>query len=611
MLKNNLLAAVAVGAISVAAGSIGTAVIAQDADAADQRSDDVIVVTAQRRTERLLDVPLAVSVLNSEMMEQTGVREISGIAEYLPNVQVTQSSDFNAAVTIRGVGANSRNIGFDTRVGIYVDGVYMGQSPAVNQELLDLERVEVLRGPQGTLFGKNTVAGAINLITQKPEHEFTGRFNIDVGNFGYTELGGVVNVPLGENAAGKLALSKVDRDGYVLNTTTGNYLGDRDVFSARAQITISPNDQLEINLSADALQARNHHIVGEPVTDMLGLFPVAANPEVGAVAFTFDTAENRDVYGAHMDVSYEFENGYTLRSISGYRDTDADYLNDTDYQPEDVIYVNYRDAFEQLSQEFQIVSPDDSRFSYIAGLYLYSQDATTTRDAVLGEDLYEAFVTPFVAPQAGPVVLGHGGPYTPAEIAIIAGAVGFGPEGSVVRNTGVVETRSYATYFNGSFDVTSRLTAGFGVRFSSEDKDVNWLLDGSNSGVFGIGSTGMDPFNANPAIMATPLINSRRDEHISPSANLIFALDDSSNIYARYSSGYKSGGFNLDYINAAEIAANQGLEFDKETVDAYEIGYKGSLLDGRLRLNLAGFYSTYQDYQVNQFVDLGDRKSVV
>jgi len=103
----------------------------------------------------------------------------------------------------------------------------------------------------------------------------------------------------------------------------------------------------------------------------------------------------------------------------------------------------------------------------------------------------------------------------------------------------------------------------------------------------------------------TPLINSRRDEHISPSANLIFALDDSSNIYARYSSGYKSGGFNLDYINAAEIAANQGLEFDKETVDAYEIGYKGSLLDGRLRLNLAGFYSTYQDYQVNQFVDLG------
>jgi len=492
MLKNNLLAAVAVGAISVAAGSIGTAVIAQDADAADQRSDDVIVVTAQRRTERLLDVPLAVSVLNSEMMEQTGVREISGIAEYLPNVQVTQSSDFNAAVTIRGVGANSRNIGFDTRVGIYVDGVYMGQSPAVNQELLDLERVEVLRGPQGTLFGKNTVAGAINLITQKPEHEFTGRFNIDVGNFGYTELGGVVNVPLGENAAGKLALSKVDRDGYVLNTTTGNYLGDRDVFSARAQITISPNDQLEINLSADALQARNHHIVGEPVTDMLGLFPVAANPEVGAVAFTFDTAENRDVYGAHMDVSYEFENGYTLRSISGYRDTDADYLNDTDYQPEDVIYVNYRDAFEQLSQEFQIVSPDDSRFSYIAGLYLYSQDATTTRDAVLGEDLYEAFVTPFVAPQAGPVVLGHGGPYTPAEIAIIAGAVGFGPEGSVVRNTGVVETRSYATYFNGSFDVTSRLTAGFGVRFSSEDKDVNWLLDGSNSGVFGIGSTGID-----------------------------------------------------------------------------------------------------------------------
>jgi len=182
MIKNNLLTAVALSAIAVAAGSVGAAAIAQDTESSAQNAgSDVIVVTAQRRTERLLDVPLAVSVLSAEMMEQTGVREIMGMAEYLPNVEVSQWSDFNAAVTIRGVGANSRNIGFDTRVGIYVDGVYMGQSPSVNQELLDLERVEVLRGPQGTLFGKNTVAGAINLITKKPEHEFTGSFNVEIG----------------------------------------------------------------------------------------------------------------------------------------------------------------------------------------------------------------------------------------------------------------------------------------------------------------------------------------------------------------------------------------------------------------------------------------------
>jgi len=377
------------------------------------------------------------------------------------------------------------------------------------------------------------------------------------------------------------------------------------VFSARGQITIAPNDDLEINLSVDALVARNHHILGEPVTDMLGNFPVAVNPEVGAVALSFDTAERRDVYGAHVDVSYAFDNGYTLRSITGYRDTEANYLNDTDYQPEDVISVDYTDAFEQLSQEFQIISPDDGRFSYIAGLYLYSQDATTVRDAILGADLHEAFVAPFVAPTAGPLVLGHAGPYTPAEIAIISAAIGFGPEGAVVRNIGTVETRSYAAYFNGSFDVTERLTAGFGLRYSSEDKDVNWLLDGSNSGAFGIGSTGADPYNLDPNTPATPLVSSRTDDHISPSANLTFALDEFSNIYARYSSGYKSGGFNLDYINSPELAVNQGLEFEKETVDAFEVGYKGLLMDGRLRLTLAGFFSTYQDYQVNQFVDLG------
>jgi iron complex outermembrane receptor protein len=182
---------------------------------------------------------------------------------------------------------------------------------------------------------------------------------------------------------------------------------------------------------------------------------------------------------------------------------------------------------------------------------------------------------------------------------VVSELIGFGPPLSKVFNRGSVETRSYAAYFNGAYRFTDRLKLGFGARYSTEDKDVNWLLDGRNSGIFFIGSTGADPENP------TPLINDRNDKFFAPSVNLTYTINDASNLYARYSAGYKSGGFNLDYINEDELAANEGLEFDKETVDSFEVGLKGNYLDGRLTLNLAAFIANYDDYQVNQFVDLG------
>jgi len=153
--------------------------------------------------------------------------------------------------------------------------------------------------------------------------------------------------------------------------------------------------------------------------------------------------------------------------------------------------------------------------------------------------------------------------------------------------------------------LTDRLTLGFGARWSTEDKEVDWLLDGRNSGIFAIGSTGADPTNP------SPLINDRTDDFLAPAVSLSYALSDQSNVYARYSAGYKSGGFNLDYINAVELAANQGLEFDKETVDSYELGLKGNYFDGRLSMNLAAFVANYDDYQVNQFVDLGGGRTSI
>ncbi|PHZ83250.1 TonB-dependent receptor [Paremcibacter congregatus] len=572
--------------------------------AAEEIAIEDIVVTATKRSERLKDVPISMSAISAEQLDQTGVRDLKSIAEYIPNLQISQSNDFRSTVTIRGVGAQSRNIGFDARVGVYVDGVYMGQSPSLNQELLDLERVEVLRGPQGTLFGKNTVAGAISLVTKKPGDEISGQVSADFGNLGYREFKGMVNLPVSEKVSTKFSVAKTDRDGYINNIVTGNDLMEIDTLAYRAQIRVQVSDQLEVNASFDGLNSESLILIGEPLTDMLGITTVPLAPEERVVAFSADPTDKRDIYGGHLDISYETSGGFTIKSITGYRETDASYTNVTDYAHLDIVSIEYADKYKQFSEEVQFISPDGQDFTYMVGLYYYDQKADTQRDVILGQD----FLTSYIGLLTGADAVGQ---------EVIRQTLGFGSPGDLVYNSGTVNTKSYAAYFNGGYQISDKLKLGLGLRYSIEDKDVNWLLDGRNSGhplpfahplnalAFNIGSTGSDPSNP------SPLINDRQDKFFAPAVSLTYALTDEANIYGKYSSGYKSGGFNLDYINADELAENTGLEFDKETVDSFEIGYKASYFDNKVTLNMAAFIANYDDYQVNQFVDLGGGKTSI
>ncbi len=572
----------------------------------DDEAMEELIVTATKRSERMLDVPISMSAFSAKNIEETGIRELKNIAEFIPNLHINQANDFRQAVTIRGVGAHSRNIGFDTRVGVYVDGVYMGQSPALNQELLDLERVEVLRGPQGTLFGKNTVAGAVSLVTKKPGDEFEGKVSFDIGNMGYTEFKAIVNVPLSDNISSKFSVSKTDRNGYVDNITTGNKLGERDVLAYRAQLRIQATEKFEINASFDGLESNSLILVGDPLTDTYGYGPNTSAPNEYEVAFNIDPHDERDVKGGHLDMTYDMDNGHTFKSITGYRDTDAAYTNATDYSTADTLHVNFEDHFKQFSQEFQIISPDDGKLTYMAGLYYFDQKAESLRDAILGEDLVEEFVQPYIYPLYAGGFLGLAGtPYAfPAlNPDQLAGVIGFGLPGASVYNAGTVKTESIAVYFNGAYEFSDKIKLGFGGRYSEETKDVNWISDGRYSGLFAIGTTGPDQTNP------TPLIQDRKDTYFAPAASLTYALSDSSNLYVKYAGGYKSGGFNLDFINATELTANPSLAFDKETVDSYEVGFKGVF--GDLRVNLAGFIANYDDYQVNQFVDLGGGRTSI
>ncbi|NOZ41986.1 MAG: TonB-dependent receptor [Alphaproteobacteria bacterium] len=606
-----------------------------------------IIVTAQKRSERLKDVPISMSVLSDVQLHQTGVRDLKSIAEYIPNLQISQSNDFRSTVTIRGVGAQSRNIGFDARVGVYVDGVYMGQSPALNQELLDIQRIEVLRGPQGTLFGKNTVAGAISITTKKPNDELAGRISADVGNLGFTDFKGRINIPLSDKVFAKFSVSRRDRNGYVRNTVTGHDLMGVGTTSYRAQLRFLVSDQLEINASFDGLNGNSLTLVGVPETDSFALYALNKKPQSRTVAFNRDPTDKRDVYGGHVDINYETSGGFTLKSITAYRDTKADYTNQTDYSPLDIVTIRFADRYKQFTEELQFISPSDQKLTYMAGLYYYNQRATTRRDAFIGKDLLKGYFGVLLPPGTPTAVMSG-----------IRQALNFGtPGASATTNYGDVKTKSYAGYLNGAYQVTDRLKIGFGLRYSIEDKDVSWTLDGRASGrpltipaslaglpgvdgkpigttitstsiagvnlyspaaaaqlgpfiqlnglAFNIGSTGPDPLNP------SPMTNTRRDTYFAPAVSLTYALNDDDNVYVKYSSGYKSGGFNLDFINANELAANSGLKFAKETVKSYEIGFKGSFLDNRLSLNMAGFVANYNNYQVNQFVDLGGGRTSI
>ena len=517
---------------------------------------EVITVTSQRRAQNLSEVPIALTSFSADNIQQTGVQQLREISDFIPNMEFSRGTDAGSRVTIRGVGANSRNVGFDTRVGVYLDGVYLGQSPALNQSLYDLERVEVLRGPQGTLFGKNTVAGAVNMISARPIDFFEGKASVTLGNLNAREVQGRVNMPLSDSSAVKLSASRSTRDGYIDNLSTGNKMNERDSTAVRLQFLSELSDNLELYMSADGLRSHRLSFLGEALTDPFGMTLNMEAPNKYQVATTTDTYEERDLFGAHLELSYQFGDGYAVKSISAYRDSDSEYRNDSDYSTLDFFSIVYADQYRQWSQEFQLLSPEHDHFNYIVGMYLYRQNADSVRDGVNG---------------AMSVIFGNS-------------------PGSVVTNSGQVTTTSYALFANTSYQLSDWLNLAVGLRFTDETKEVDWMLDGRASGIFGIGFT------------EDPIQQKRTDQDVSYSISLNAQLIPQVNSYIKYSTAFKSGGYNLDYVTNADLAAS--LEFDKERVGSFELGIKGAFFQHRLITNLAVFHANYSDYQVNQLMPL-------
>jgi iron complex outermembrane receptor protein len=559
----------------------------QSAEAASDAGTNDIIVTARRTNERLQDVPVAVTAFGSDALAARNVDTLDQVARFTPNIRfdgaaALSGGNYNATVFIRGVGQNDFAIFSDPGVGFYVDDVYYARSIGGVMDAVDIASVQVLRGPQGTLFGKNTIGGAMVITTARPKLDvFEGKLEATYGSFDRIDVKGAVNIPLVE---GKVALrlsgATLNRDGYVKRLYDGGTQGNRNAQMVRGTLRLAPTDTLTIDIGGDYTRARENSapsdllavanvpgITGTPfltnynrfVAPTLGITAPNGQNTLNASYITaspFETwagGPNRndlDLWGTQGTVALELGQ-VTLKSITAYRDMKAYFTRDGDNTPFTFRQTTNRDKQWQFSQELQASGKVlDDKLSFVVGGYYFKEKGSDIATADLAIGLWPPLAaTP---------------PYSPAVF---------------IQN--YTNNRSIAFYGQADFEIVPRLSVTVGARYTSDKKVFTSINVRQRDNVKFVDVTKEATFNK-----------------FTPRFGLNFKATDDILLYASFSRGFKQGGFNgrpLD--SAAEVT-----QYAPETLDTYEGGVKAKWLDGALTTNLAVFHSLYKNIQltVNQ-----------
>lgn len=499
-----------------------------------------IVVTAQKREQSLQDVPIAITAFSSSDVERLNAADVSDLQYSTPNLFVGQNSRSVPKIGLRGISDQSRNPGYDNRVSVYVDGMYVGRSGASNQSTLDLERIEVLRGPQGTLFGKNTVAGAISMTTKKPVEVFSGFIEAEVGNYDRLSVTGMVNGALIEDRLfAKLLLNDTQRDGHLDNLSNGKDLNGLDQQNARLQLRWLAGSATEMNFYIESSDNAGDYVGAEAVPDMFAGQPYTVNIDADTISFI-------EQFGTGLNIEHELDNEFTLTAISGYRESDSFARLDEDYSPFPIAVSNTREKSDHFSQELRLSSPATEDYDYVIGLYYFDQTNESASSGLIGP--------------AGP-------------------AAGL-PANTRVDLPGAVDVHSFAIFSHGNYRINEQLEITAGLRYTYEKKEVAFSIT-DTSGLFASGS----------------FSDERSASNWSPKLGLNYTVGEDLMVYGSYAKGFKSGGWNIDFLSSFD-----NIDFDDEEVDSFELGIKSTLADGRVRLNAALFHADYSNYQVFQFV---------
>lgn len=529
--------------------TVSSAALAQGAGAgrgADNVDDDIIVTASKTGSTRLLDTPLAVTAFSADMLSETGVKDVRDLMSMTPNLQITQNGA-SAQVYIRGVGSNNTAAGSDPSSTMHLDGVYLARPTAYLGNFLDVERIEVLRGPQGTLYGRNSVGGTVNVISRKPGNDFAAKAQLTYGNYDFLRGEAYISAPIvTDKVAASLSVLGSRRGAYLKNVVpnVGNVDTER-TFSTRGQLRFTPSAPLEILLRADYTHSDDS--VGGYVKTLATTADPVANALLGdfrKVAVNIRPVNDRTQWGVSGEVNYDLAAALQLKSLTAYREGKSLSSADTESTSLNVRRTDGDERQHQFSQELNLTGKTGG-LSYIVGLYYF--------DELIALD---TSVTTFAT----------------------ATRSNFTPR---------VETSAIAAFTQGTLALSDAISVTAGIRYTRERKDFD-----QTATMFSV-TTGLP-------LATYPRSYSTRGTYKAwtPKVGIEYRPTDGVLVYASATKGFKSGGFNF-------ASANPAQGFDPETLWSYEAGAKFDLLDRKLRLAATAFHYDYKDLQVQSFLTPG------
>lgn len=573
-----------------------------------------IIVTARKREENLQNTPISISAVSADALDSRGITSIMKLEDTTPNLtfkNIPSNSGVasNAAVYIRGIGQSDFAPGVDPGVGIYVDGVYQGRSVGGVFDMIDIDRVEILRGPQGTLFGRNTIGGAVSVTTAKPTDQFKGKADLKIGTDNRVNVRGMINMPIADTLFLKVSGGLFSQDGYVNAPNLGTKLGNQDTKTARAVLLWEAAPNLELTLSGDYMRDKSNGapfvLVGIDVSapGSFGGLNNALATNFGALGSCFDAANatnpnclnnqwlsrdtdfsSRDTYSdikvwsSALTAEWNVTDDMTLKSISSYRKVDALFAVDYDHTPINVAYLS-PDTFtqRQFTQELQLLgSALDGRLDYLFGLYYFKEK---------GKDI-------------GPIDFN----------AVFA------------QSGGYYNFKSWAAFSQLTYKITDQLTLTAGIRYTEDRKKFlpdQFIIEDRIGNILGPANgtlvlsrcfvrSGPPILPPDLSCTADPILNPNGNrilpfvtvesnaERVTPMVNLAYQWTPDIMTYMTFSQGYKSGGFTQRIFPPESTMPT----FKPEKVNSYEAGLKLTTLDRKLRFNVAAFYTDYTDLQL-------------
>ena len=595
--------------------------MAQDANEGAANEGNKIIVTAQKREQILQEVPIALQVVSDEFINDLAANDISDISQFIPGLDVDAGSPTQPRYKIRGINTSDFGVGTDPAVGVYVDGIYSARSGAAVLSLGDIERIEVLKGPQGTLFGRNSAAGAVSIITKKPVDYFEGRVLARYGNYDKRRIEGMVNVPFGEGVAFRLNVLVNKRDGLYTDAATGKKLSREDNWAARGAL------RFELSPSTDAMVTWTHDNLDQDARPAIGIAPIPDAPGVPAIPpdpadylnpFTapvfndvIDNHETRQLDEVSLTVNHDF-GAVTLTSITSLRTFETENREDEDGTNRIDLYfdTNNREDNKSWYQELRL-SGQTGAFDWLIGASYFDEKAKQVSDTFAFTDSINTtlgnvgFGTPFTDIEYGLLI-----PYD-----IPATMLGHGWR-EAMFNEG--NYSAYALYGDVIWAINDRMNLTVGGRYTKDKKKFQWLngpreaptLDATMQFLDDVGALALadippDAFqfdvvfdqslaggiacdNGVNVTEGVPCILDRTYNNFSPRAVIDFKPTDDIFLFASFSKGYKAGGF-----NSVEIAS----EFANEDVTNFEVGMKSEFPAANLVFNLSGFHYVYNDKQ--------------